>query len=549
MGNQLTTEQVLLLNNLMYMESDRPLEDITKQENCWTVKDIIDAIVKNDCGENSFKDDKNYGSFITGKDWKNIVKAIQSDSDLMKVQIRQTYKDEAGGKGVSALFVNPASNEAVVVYRGTSSGEWKDNFIGGGPTNMPDGVSTPYQENALEWYQSLDLSGYDSVTVSGHSKGGNKAKYITLMDGSVDRCISFDGQGFSDEFIEKYSGEISARQSKIENHNVDSDYVNLLLNDVGECHFYEGQDLGEAGFLENHCPNTFMKFNEDGTFTMVEGERSSAMTELDEFLNSYLRTASREEKVDKLNIFANLADVIFNSPDDKKIEDTVHYLLLPESAQEAAKLLAYFSKYTKDNPEMVDEINGVLTQFGLGGMADIVSIMEKIINWKYFDDVAGFIGGGLEHLPGWAVEKLQEFIADKLDIELNNDELLRLLGLVSLFVDERKQIDSAQKNGADITVPSSLGGHALISCCPESVRRIGEDLSLFNEQIRGYADQVLSVKGSRYGTLVKVNPKLAAISTKLESYALSMQKLANAAYSIADSYEKTEEAICFNISG
>lgn len=36
-----------------------------------------------------------------------------------------------------------------------------------------------------------------TITVTGHSKGGNKAK-----DNSVDICIAFDGQGFSDEFID-----------------------------------------------------------------------------------------------------------------------------------------------------------------------------------------------------------------------------------------------------------------------------------------------------------------------------------------------------------
>ena len=59
--------------------------------------------------------------------------------------------------------------------------------------------------------------------MTGHSKGGNKAKYITLMDDTVDHCVSFDGQGFSDEFMETYSDEIAARQHKIENHNVDYD--------------------------------------------------------------------------------------------------------------------------------------------------------------------------------------------------------------------------------------------------------------------------------------------------------------------------------------
>lgn len=91
------------------------------------------------------------------------------------------------------------------------------------------GINKLYEELGLE----------DSyVTVTGHSKGGNKAKYITVLDSSVDRCVSFDGQGFSDEFMTEYQEQISQNQNKIENHNVDYDYVNLLLNDVGNKTYY-----------------------------------------------------------------------------------------------------------------------------------------------------------------------------------------------------------------------------------------------------------------------------------------------------------------------
>lgn len=255
MAGELSTKQVLLLNNLMYMSNDAPMQAINELENCWSVGDIVRQLNTN---IDSISDEHEYGSYMTGADWKDIIHAIENDSTLMNVQLQKTYKDPEGG-GISAVFVEPGSNEAIIVFQGTAAAEWKDNFIGGGPTDTADGVSTPYQESALAWYECLDLSGYDTITVSGHSKGGNKAKYITLMDDSVDRCLSFDGQGFSDEFMAKYAGAITMRQHKIENHNVDNDYVNLLLNDIGETYFYEGQDVGN--FLENHCPNTFFKFD------------------------------------------------------------------------------------------------------------------------------------------------------------------------------------------------------------------------------------------------------------------------------------------------
>ena len=271
MAQQLSTDQVLLLENLMYMTSDEPLRQVIGSENK-TVEQLISSI-----DINKLESNKDYGSYMTGNDWKNIITAIKQDDQILNMQIVNTNVDKGanGGGGASALFVDPSTKEAVVAFRGTAGGEWKDNFTGGGKTDAADGVSTFQQENALEWYQSLGLDDYDSITVTGHSKGGNKAKYITIMDDSVDRCISFDGQGFSDEFIEKYGDQIAANQGKIANHNVDSDYVNLLLNDVGDTTFYNGCDYGEGGFLENHCPNTFLDFKPDGTVQMTEIGRAS----------------------------------------------------------------------------------------------------------------------------------------------------------------------------------------------------------------------------------------------------------------------------------
>ena len=53
--------------------------------------------------------------------------------------------------------------------------------------------------------------------------------YIAILDDSVDRCVSFDGQGFSDEFYEKYADQIAHNKNKIVNCSAESDYVNFLL--------------------------------------------------------------------------------------------------------------------------------------------------------------------------------------------------------------------------------------------------------------------------------------------------------------------------------
>lgn len=65
----------------------------------------------------------------------------------------------------SVLFVNEASGEAVAAFRGTVEYEWKDNLLGGAPTDVADGVSTEYQEKALEWYRGLKLEESSGITM------------------------------------------------------------------------------------------------------------------------------------------------------------------------------------------------------------------------------------------------------------------------------------------------------------------------------------------------------------------------------------------------
>lgn len=449
---KLSMKQLLLLNNLMYMTDTPPLQSIIGLEGGWTVGGMINNIAWRNQFQQAFQENKDYGSFIMGGDWEYILSAIYFEPQLMDVQLLGTYRDDNGG-GESALFFNPAANEAIVVFRGTAAGEWKDNFIGAGATDAADGVSTQYQIHALEWYQSLDLSPFDSVTVSGHSKGGNKAKYITILDASVDRCVSFDGQGFSDEFMARYQSEISVRQGKIENHNVDYDYVNLLLNDIGNSYFYVRQDLGKGGFAENHAPNTFMKFHGDGSFTMEKGKRPSSIKALDEFLNSYLRAVSPEEKADKIKIYGNMADIFFNSPEHKKTEKLFQYLSTPEPAQEAVKLLAYFSKYM-ETCDCKDEINDLLCQVGMGGIINLVNTAETVMKWKYFDEVAVLVGFGLNHLPGWLEEKLCQLLEHNLKINIGEEQFRWLLKIVLQIAIERLNIESAPNMGADIRISS-----------------------------------------------------------------------------------------------
>ena len=284
---RLSVKQYLLLNNLMYLEpEDGPFPDL---------RDFIGQRIGDYIGtiDVSMIRDDGRPRMTTAEEWKNIILAIARDSLILKMKIMTVHVDLSpdGGAGKSAVFLSTDTAEAAIVFKGTElvagSAQWKDNFYSG---NLTD---TPHQLRALEWYrdvwQKYHLNQYE-VTVTGHSKGGNKAKYITVVDGTPDHCVSFDGEGFSDLFFSKYGFEIARHEARIENHMVDYDYISPLLNDVGSCTYYYGNDYGIGGFTENHLANTFMRFGENGEFWIDVNEdgRPAEMLAFDEFANTFL---------------------------------------------------------------------------------------------------------------------------------------------------------------------------------------------------------------------------------------------------------------------
>lgn len=134
----------------------------------------------------------------------------------------------------ACAFSTPDKSTVYVAYRGTGDGEWPDNGIGMSST------STIQQNKALDYFEevveTMGLDGSQHLVVTGHSKGGNKAQFVTMesrYQDLVDACYSVDGQGFSPEAInrwkEKYGKEgYEKRTQKIKGIHGENDYVSAL---------------------------------------------------------------------------------------------------------------------------------------------------------------------------------------------------------------------------------------------------------------------------------------------------------------------------------
>lgn len=550
----LSPEQVLLLENLTYITppNQKPLAETTAY-NGMTVGEYLDTI-----DVSQYEATKDYGSYMNGEDWTNMINAIRSDSTLCNMTIRDTHVDTAenGGGGASILFTND-NGEAVFAYRGTSSQEWCDNFIGGGPTSAADGVSTPQQENALDWYQDMyDQYNLDDyyVTVTGHSKGGNKAKYITILDDSVDRCLSYDGQGFSDEFYSYYEDLIRERQGVIDNYNLDYDFVNILLNDVGERHYCQGYGIGS--FAENHCPNSFFTYDENGVAHITPGSQAEEMAMLDDFLNSYLRTLPPEAKADCLDFIGTLVEGAFN----KESKDYFVDLLFDDNnSLQASYLIAYLVKYQKENPEFADAISNVMNEFGLGEFTNIVDGVAEFLNWKYSDEILAAISAAGSHLPDWVIEKVGDFLKDKLGFELSNEQikkLLRMIAITEAMVDNYEVPD-----GSDMQVSNSnwfehfenlfidmisniiihAGNHTFM-VEPTKLRSGGRGIEECANTLLTYQNAFTPV-GELGRSQDKINAFLSSLSNNVIAQSDNCYTLAQAAYDISERYMQAEQNI------
>ena len=162
-----------------------------------------------------------------------------------------------------------------VVFEGTIDAEWLDNG------EALAGEESEQQENAVEYFnmvaQDLGWTTDDTIIVSGHSKGGNKAQYTTLYAAQpelIDYCISINGQGFSNLEEEEYYTKHSEQQrqeaiDKMYSLCGEYDYVHGLGNVIIPEERTTIIDLDNDKFYENivavgHCMPWF--FYRDGEF-------------------------------------------------------------------------------------------------------------------------------------------------------------------------------------------------------------------------------------------------------------------------------------------
>lgn len=218
------SEVSMILNSLMYVN------DFQEEGNEKTVAALLDSMGTRYHTYN--EEQRAYYDCVT----QYMKKHPEIGSLIYLNHSSNTRGANDGAIGAAFYSVDSSGNieDVYVSYRGTGDGRWYDNG---------DAFSkeySPYQQDAAAYFDSvmdtLGVTDETNVYVTGHSKGGNQAQFVTLASQNaylVDKCISMDGEGFSPEaisyFKELYGEDFYNEQlEKMYGICGDNDYVNVL---------------------------------------------------------------------------------------------------------------------------------------------------------------------------------------------------------------------------------------------------------------------------------------------------------------------------------
>lgn len=276
----LSDVQLLMLNNLIY----------TKYvSNGKQVKDIIKDMEDDGFNIEACK--------ISSGEWKELAQTIKADETLMEYTVTNYRSGSGDDNGMRvACFVDNKDNpqDINVVFRGTGNAEeWRDNGEGGYL------VETQQQKLAKDYINNLPEEYGNDLTVSGHSKGGNKAQYVTITTDRVKKCTSFDGQGFSEEFLNKYADEIEKKRHTITSISAENDVVNALLYPIAGTRIFI-ETPKQDNLLFYHKPNILIDKNGNFGKKTNPSEVSVLINEFSSYLISNMEEPERSYAINNL---------------------------------------------------------------------------------------------------------------------------------------------------------------------------------------------------------------------------------------------------------
>jgi len=289
-----TDDELLLINCMLYSNTfDTGVNGTVGEWARYMLdhQDAVDAVFSNGLpGE------------MTQYEFFEVLDTVKNDPNFNRMKIQDVEVHSASPLSPGAenekivLATIDYDGQPIIMYKGTGGDiEWRDNGVGG----YYDVTDTREQQYAVEYFNKamLDYPGQQAY-VSGHSKGGNLAQYVTIREGDqVAQCFSFDGQGFNQAFYAKYAEQVRLNGTKIVNTSNPSDFVNIIFGSVPGSHqMYTGDgDILTIADLKHsirrfHSPFTILSGSGNELFISDENKTDSPGTVMS-FMDDFVRFA------------------------------------------------------------------------------------------------------------------------------------------------------------------------------------------------------------------------------------------------------------------
>lgn len=350
-----------------------------------------------------------HDAWTSDEQYRNLIECLRNGeaANMTVADVTQPGTEMGGARQTSRhMTLTDEDGNMYVVFEGTEGGEgeWADNFYGLTETD------TESQEAAAAYVAEM-LRRYNptgKVVVSGHSKGGNSAMYVAIVNPRVDDAYSFDGQGFGPGFLGEHAEDIARNRRKIHAYNYCGDFVSALLYVIaGDVHFVFGASPPDRidslwdlitklhGFASSHAPSRL--FSDDKCFTMRDGA----------WPTKYWRA------INQLTIW--IANNVPRGMQHKLVE-FLGQLMAPNA--DAAALMA-------QNPRLMGALACVLASCpataealaDAGPLADLIAKFVKgVIDAAQFAQMLGDLLG-VEITPEWVDEFLEGYEGMQKDVQ------------------------------------------------------------------------------------------------------------------------------------
>jgi len=298
-----------------------------------------------------------------------------------------------------AITVRDPNGNIIVHFNGTGDGFWGYNDAAFDAPPQPSPIQVWSADYFDRIYDRYLRGNNESIYLTGHSQGGNNAKYATMRSGNRDsivNCIAIDAPGFSFQFerdtVNMYGRDAFNHQSgKIWAFNGTHDFVSPL----GQVHI---TPEGQVVFIHQYDPEGFKCYHhirgrfqrdKDGNiiFELTIADGPSEFRKLVAALNEHVSDLPHGQQARMAYLAMKLANAISVVTDDNGV--VLNYLwdnVSPEEFDELLRIVGpILVDFLADNPDMIGPVLGELFGFDQARIDAITNLLGHFNNLSVED--------------------------------------------------------------------------------------------------------------------------------------------------------------------